>query len=213
MAFESVVKAYNDFKLSLIKEIGDINTYLHEIPFVDNALIRSGIEYCQRRHGAITEEIERLKNSDIDNSQRIQELLKVEKAVRIEMALLVSHNINDIDYCLSLVDNIDSDFKLCLQAIKAYTINDSESSLALFYKYIATENRMPETYVANKIIGQILLEQNEHAKAISFLRYAVSKRPDDLALHRMLQTCYDKLNRIQESEVERQVIEILEVSA
>lgn len=213
MAFESLVKAYNDFKLSFIKEIGDINTYLREVPFVDEALIKSSIKYCQKRHQEIVREIELISNSDVSDSQRLPKLLEAEKEVRIEMAMLISHKINDIDYCLSLIDDIKFDFKLCLNAIKAYIEKDYNRSLTLFYDYINTVNRMPETYVCNKIIAHILFEQREYSKSVSFLRYAVSKKPDDLELHKMLQICYSNLNMIQGSEVERQIIEILEVPA
>jgi tetratricopeptide (TPR) repeat protein len=213
MAFEFAVKAYQEIKLSFIREIGDINTYLREIPFVDHSLIRHGIESLQQKHKDIVARIDAF--SDVENldSALLSDLINAERQTCIELAMLISHRIEDIDYCLSLVANIDTDFKLCLRALKAYSEKDYDQSLTLFYEYIYKANRMPETYVANKIIATILFEKKEYSKAVSFLRYAVSKKPDDLELHRMLQSCYTNQNQIQEAEVERQIIEILEVPA
>jgi tetratricopeptide (TPR) repeat protein len=213
MSFSFAVKAYQSIKATIIKEVGDINTYLREIPFVDHSLIKYGIESLQRKHKEIVARIDAFSDEENPDHAIISDLISAERQICIELAMLISHRIEDIDYSLSLVANIDTDYKLCLRALKAYSEKDYDRSLALFYEYISTANRMPETYVANTIIARILFGQREYSKAIAFLRYAVSKKPDDLELHRMLQTCYTNLNQIQESEVERQIVEILEVPA
>jgi tetratricopeptide (TPR) repeat protein len=213
--FKKLIKDYNDGKASFIKKMiyGDTSLF-DENSFIDDAAITAKIERIKAEHRRLTDEIEFLFKHDKNDSYRFKKIndLKIQqRQLQFDIAFLASNSFNNLDACISFLDDIDTDFKLCLYGLKAYYAGDERDAFNKFYEYFKNKTTLLDHYLVNKIYGKILYNLKQYKQSIMLLQKAVEKRPDDLELHHWLREIYAVTGSEIEKSIEDEIVELLEV--
>ena len=106
---------------------------------------------------------------------------------------------------------MDTDFSLCVQGLIFYKEGNMIDSFRYLQKYFEINNNYYiNHYLANKVYAELLTKYNEHELALIYLQQAIKLRPENLELHKDIYDIYVKLGKIKESQIERNIIHILE---
>lgn len=210
---KDIIRSYNETKLSFVNKISDSKDGISdELSFLDDGFIKSKIDNLKKEYGSIEKEIEMLikyDKKDDYNTQKIHSLMNRRRDIKFEIAFLASNNIRNIDGCLKLLEEENTDFKLCLLAIQYYSNGEEKESFDTFYKYFKDKNVVLEHYLINKIYGKMCFALKQYDMALVLLRKAAEKRPEDPELHCILKEIYHLQGRDLEESIESSIIKLL----
>ncbi|MDR1532906.1 MAG: hypothetical protein LBS62_12155 [Clostridiales bacterium] len=206
-----LLDAKRGVELGLINAFADLESFAAEAPFLDDALICAEIDKLKavyQRNAGELEQYERFDGGGEYQRQK-RELYGQQMAIRAELAYLFSHNTAAIDDCIGLMKGIQSEFTVCLEAMKLYTQGDGAAAFERFTEYIRLTDSIPEHYLACRMYGDLMMRRRNYRHAIPFLRKAAGQRPDEADVHDMLRECYQHENMDFELSVESAIAGLL----
>lgn len=204
---QKTVQAYQDTKLAFLKKVMDGSDIVDENGFLDNGTIKARINRLKEEHAEIQKEISILvKVNDDRNKDTVKQYMERIQELTFQMAFYASNSLENIEYCLTLTRNINSDFSLCLQALLEYKQGNNNQSFQLFLQYFQDKDRLLEHFLINKVFGTLLFEEKQFKQARVVLLKAVEKRPEDLEIHFLLASIYDSLGLEFEKQMEEKII-------
>lgn len=207
---QKTIKTYQNTKISIMKKVTEASNIGDENGFLDNGFIKSQIESLKKEYAFIQNEVSVLTNlDDRQNVEKLRAYRDRQEELLFLMAFYASNSFQNIDYCLELTKNMNTDFTECLQALKAYHEGEFLHALQLFYHYFHRKQALLEHYLINKTYGTLLFQENEYAQAKIFLQKAVEKRPEDIELHKLLKEIYEQLHLDLEKRVETDILSLL----
>lgn len=211
---KSIVKGYNDSRLAIIKKFTDSGgDSLEENDFLDDGYITAKINRLKKQYKKLEDELEiavKYENqSDVWTKEKIVNLVNEQRSIRMNMAFLASNSFEGAKSSLKLIEDIDTDFKLCLDALILYDSGQEDLSLLKLYEFLKSEKEPIDHYLINKVFGRLLRIKGQYCQAIPILQKAVEKRPEDLELHKLLEDCYGNCGMALEEDIESKIIEIL----
>lgn len=211
---KKIIKSYNNGKIALIEKMTGLENGIYdEVFFLDDGYIKSKIERLKKEYNSISKEIEMIaKYDERDNYGRdkLNHLVNKKVNIKFEMAFLASNNFLNIDSCLNLLEEIDTDFKLCLHGLKHYKEGDEKRAFETFYKYFKDKNVLLEHFLINKVYGMLLFNLKQYDISLMVLRKSVEKRPEDKEIHCILKEIYSLKEMELEKTIEENIIELLE---
>lgn len=209
---KKTVQAYQDTKLAILRKVIDSSDILDEEGFLDDGFIRAQIRSLKKEYSVIQNEIKILLDVNDDrNIQKLSQYRKRQEDLIFQMAFYASNSFNNLDYCLDILKGMETDFIVCIEALKAYKNAKHTESFQLFYRYFEGKTFLLEHYLINKTYGTLLLKENQLPQAKILLQKAVEKRPDDVELHLLLRDLYLQLNLQFESQIESSILKQLGV--
>ncbi|MFW6017028.1 MAG: hypothetical protein ACOCRK_11370, partial [bacterium] len=120
--FSKIDKGYNDFKIKTIHRLADINadSFLQESPYLDSGYIKTKIKNLKKEISSVISEINSLSNSfskeELENTN-IDELLARKNELIYGLVFLSSNSFKNLDKCLYLLQDLDTDFKKCIYGL------------------------------------------------------------------------------------------------
>ena len=207
-----LVHSYQDAKLAMIRKFSD-QTYdiLDEPGFLDNGYIRAKIQQLKQEYTKIEDEMEQLiefDQKDEYHQQKLAVLMESRGACLLHMSFLSSNSFEHLETAISLIDGIQTDFSLCLQALIFYVNGRESESLQSFDQYFHRHPEPLEHFLINKVYGELLYKQGQVEKAIRFLRKAAEKRPEEMELHALLVEAYQMAGHQQQASVHRDMLNL-----
>jgi hypothetical protein len=211
---KDIIKGYKESKIAIIQRFsGSEGGIYDETNFLDDGYIRVSIDRLKKEHSEIDNEIEILMKytkQDSSTLEKQQKLIMRKQEIRLEMAFLASNNLSNIDSCMNLIEELSTDFKLCLIALRYYDNRDNKKAFEAFYEYFKDRTVLLEHYLINKVYGVLLYNLKQFDLSIALLRKAAEKRPEDIEVHRILRDIYSITNRNCEENIELSIIRLLE---
>lgn len=212
---KSIIKGYNDSKLAIVKKFTDSGgDSLEENDFLDDGYISTKISCLKKRYqkneGELQLALEYEKKSDEWTKEKIARLINEQRSIRMNIAFMASNSFDGAKKSLNLIDDIDSDFKQCLEALILYHSGQEDASLIKFHDFLKNEKEPIDHFLINKIFGKLLCAKRQYRQAIPILQKAVEKRPEDVELHTMLIECYDRCGMSFEKLLEGSIVELFQ---
>ena len=211
---KKIMKLYKNGKIAFINKLSVSGQEdIEEVFFLDDGYIKSKIERLKKKHSIINNDIESLvkyDERDEHGKNKLKYLLDQRINVKIQMAFLASNNFNNLDKCISLLEDVDTDFKLCLYALKEYNMGNSNQAYEQFYKYFKTKDRLIEHYLINKVYGELLFSIKQYNISAKVLRKAAEVRPEEKQVHIMLKEIYKLTNQTTEEKIQDNILDLLE---
>lgn len=207
---KKAIENFQNTKISMMKKVIDASHIVDENEFLDNGFIKSQIDSLKKEYAFIQNEVSVLTSlNDRKNGEKIRAYRDRQEELLFLIAFYASNSFQNIDYCLELTKNMNTDFAECLHALKAYHQGDFLQALQLFYHYFHRKQALLEHYLINKIYGTLLFQEKEYAQAKIFLQKAVEKRPEDIELHKLLKEIYEQLHLNLGKKVETDILSLL----
>lgn len=213
---KELVREYKNIKISAINKLSGVEESLYdENLFLDDGFLYSKIEKLKADYDNIIKEIEDIvkydvKNDEYKNNKLIEKMHKKD-SILFELAFLSSNDFSQLEISKKTLDNIDTDFSLCVQGLIYYKEGNMIDSFKYLQKYFEINNNYHiNHYLANKVYAELLNKCNEYELSLRYLRQAIKLRPENLELHKNIYDIYVKLGKIKESKIERDIINILE---
>lgn len=198
---DKLIKGINDTKLAMIERLsGTENVLDEEADFIDDALLKNRIERLKKK----SSEIELIIREDESKTE-------VMRQIGFEIIFLASNNIKNIESCLALAANMNTDFIMCLRGLEYYETKNYDKAYEAFTAYFKEHPKLLQHYLINKTYGLLLYSAKQYEKSICFLRKASTYKPEDIEIHKVLQICYTQLGQEAGRKVEKNIIRILEV--
>ncbi|WP_237737294.1 hypothetical protein [Clostridium carboxidivorans] len=210
---KKIIKAYNDTKIAIIQKLSQSDEgTLQETEFLDDGTIYCRIERLKEKFSSVNQEIEMLINYDKkDNyyTEKLRQLNTKKNEISLNLAFLASNNLNNLDTCEKITTGLNTDFKLCITALKYYKVGDEKSAFESFYEYFKNKSGVIDHYLINKIYGLLLYKYKQYKIALPLLRKSAEKRPEDVEIHRILKEIYLILSMKHEEKIEKNILEVL----
>lgn len=205
------IKGVNDKKLELIQKWSGTSGLLDdEVTFIDDALLKGQIENLKEQYSRLNEVIETLVGrQDPKSIEQREEILKVMRGIQVEVIFLAANNLKNIDSCLQMASNLQTDFILCLEGLKHYEAKAYDLAYQSFSTYFKKHSNPIEHYQVNKAYGSILYKAKQYQLALTLLQRAVALRPEDIEVHRMIHSIYIQMGEQGLSRLEEELISIL----
>ena len=161
---QKTIKAYQNTKISIMKKVIEASDIADENEFLDNGFIKSQIDSLKKEYAFIQNEVSVLTNvDDRQNAEKLRAYRDRQEELLFLIAFYASNSFQNIDYCLELTKNMNTDFIECLQALKVYQDGDFLEALPTFLPLFSHVNKpYLEHYLINKTYGTLLF----HEKAI-----------------------------------------------
>lgn len=209
-----IIEKYNKAKFEIVNRFSDnyINV-CEESLCIDKGYLKSKYEDFRKQYKKISNEIENLyKYGDDDdyNKSKIDKFNNTRDNLCLEIAYLVSNDIDNIDLSKKLIQDLNSDLKIAIDGIENYFKGDKQKANECLNWYYSRLNTLPNHYLINKVYGMVLFEKKEYKLSIELMRIAVGINPSDLELHIKLREMYLLTNNTQGYKVETQIIKLLE---
>ena len=199
-----IVNTYNSIKVKTILAIGGAEDGINdEFNFIDDSLIDYRVNKIQKILKTINNDY-----SLTDDVNRKKCLLKEKNKLINEFVLLVSNNLDQIDFCMTLTEK-DDNFNKCLLALKKYKENNKEEAYNLFNSYFTKGQCILNHYLICSVYGNLLYEKNEYNKALIFFNKAIKLRPTIKEIHIKLMKIYEILGDNIMLNHEKNIIDIL----
>jgi predicted Zn-dependent protease len=210
---KNIIHSYQTAKLAVIKKFSDQNyDILDEPGFLDDGYIITKIQLLKKEYSKVEDEVQLLlqyDKKDDHHHQKLSNLSEYKDDLLLQLSFLFSNSINNIDHALRLIEGIETDFQLCLQALLHYK-NDKETDAAqLFSHYFQHHPEHMEHFLINKVYGELLYKQGSTESSLIYLKKAIEKRPDDLDTLRLLYQAYQSTGNAQQMEVLGKIIDLL----
>lgn len=211
-----MITAYKNGKIALINKISESGQeFTDEVFFLDDGYIKSKIEKLKTKYNSINKDIELLVKYDKRDEysrNKIRHLLDENKEVKFQMAFLASNNFKNLDNAIGLLEDTDTDFKLCLYALKYYNEGDSKMAYEHFYEYFKDKDRLLEHFLINKVYGELLFSIKQYDISAKVLRKAAERRPEEKQIHIMLKEIYKLTGQGIEEKIQNNILDLLEGS-
>jgi tetratricopeptide (TPR) repeat protein len=211
---KEALKAYNESKLAVIQRFAEDEFGVIDEPgFLDVGYINTRIETIKKEYSKLEKELDLFARHDRNDSyhrEQLNTLLNARTEKLLELAFVSSNDFGYVDSCIKLLEGINTDFSLCLQGLKYYSLKEVGKAFECFYEYFKNKSGHVEHYLINKTYGELLLEYKQYELAAGLLRKACEKRPEDLEIHYMLKRIYSFLGKRKEENVEKEIIKLLE---
>lgn len=213
---KELVREYKNIKISAINKLSGVEESLYdENLFLDDGFLYSKIEKLKADYNNIIKEIENIVKYDVKNDEhknnKLIEKMHKKDSILLELAFLSSNDFSQLEISKKILDNIDTDFTLCVQGLIYYKEGNMIDSFKYLQKYFEINNNYHiNHYLANKVYAELLNKCNEYELSLRYLRQAIKLRPENLELHKNIYDIYVKLGKIKESKIERDIINILE---
>ncbi|WP_042347597.1 tetratricopeptide repeat protein [Bacillus massiliigorillae] len=208
-----LVHSYQSAKLSATKKFSNhCYDILEEPGFMDNGYIRAKIKQLKKECTNIENEIELLLQYDKKDEyykQKVSVLMENRDYILHYLSFLSSNSFNSLEYSISMIQNIQTDFFLCLNALISYQKGDEEKALMLFEQYFEKYPEPIEHFLINKTYGELLFKQDNIEKAVAHLRKATEKRPEDDDVHVILIQAYQKLGNYHQAKIHEDIQKLL----
>lgn len=209
---KDIIKGYNESKLALIEKLSDSDEGIYdELDLLDDGYIKVKIKRLKKEYEEKQNEINLIEkyNKNDDNNNK-QELIKRLVEIRFEMAFLASNNIKNIDNCFNLLHGMNTDFILCIRALKYYSECNEKEAFNSFYSYFKDKKIILDHFLINKVYGIMLYNYKQYNMAATLLRKAAEKRPEDVEVHKILKKIYMETEKSNMIKIEDTIIELLE---
>lgn len=212
---QSIVKGYKDSKLAVINKFTDSGGgTFEENGFLDDGYITAKINRLKRIYEKLEGELELVlkyeNQSDEWTKEKIVRLINEQKSIRINIAFLASNSFEGAKSSMKLIEDIDTDFRLCIEALILYDTGYEDLSLIKFHEYLKSKNEPINHYLINKTFGTLLCNKGQYRQAITIFQKAVEKRPEDLELHTLLKDCYERCGMLFEKEIEDSILTLFQ---
>lgn len=209
-----IIKGYNDSKFAFIQKLSDSKEGIYdELDYLDDGYIKMKIQRLKNEYGDIQNQLnmlERYDKQDDQNSAKRKSLSIRISEIEFGIAFIASNNLQNIDSCIKLIENKNTDFELCIRGLQYYDQGNEKAAFDSFNSYFKNRNIVLEHYLINKIYGTISYNLNQYELSAILLRKAVEKRPDDIDIHRILKQIYLNTNKYDESQIESNILTLLE---
>lgn len=211
---KKVIKSYSDSKLAVIKKmVNDDQAIFDENFFLDDGYVSTKVNSLKKEYKNIIEEISFLnhydKKEDDYKKNKLISLIQKQKQIQIDIAFYGSNNIVNVESCLNLIKDLDTDIKLCLDGLIFYKNHDISNALSRFSEFYSKKSYLLEHYLINKVYGTLLYDAGRQDDSMQFLRKAVEKRPEDLEIHELLSKIYKYKKLVVEEKIENEIILLL----
>lgn len=213
---KELVREYKNIKISTINKLSGADESLYdENLFLDDGFLYSKIEKLKADYYNIMNDIENIVKYDIKNDEhkknKLREKMNKKDSILFELAFLSSNDFSQLEISKKILDDMDTDFSLCVQGLIYYRDGNMIDSFRYLQKYFEINNNIYiNHYLANKVYAELLNKCNEYELSLIYLRQAIKLRPENLELHKDIYNLYVKLGKIKESQIERNIIDILE---
>lgn len=213
---KELVREYKNIKISTINKLSGADESLYdENLFLDDGFLYSKIEKLKADYYNIMNDIENIVKYDIKNDEhkknKLREKMNKKDSILFELAFLSSNDFSQLEISKKILDDMDTDFSLCLKGLIYYRDGNMIDSFKYLQKYFEINNNCYiNHYLANKVYAELLNKCNEYELSLIYLRQAIKLRPENLELHKDIYNLYVKLGKIKESQIERNIIDILE---
>lgn len=213
---KNLVREYKNIKMSAINKLSGVDESLYdENLFLDDGFLYSKIEKIKADYYNIVKDIEDIVKYDVKNDKhkenKLREKMQKKDSLMFELAFLSSNDFSQLEISKKILDEMDTDFSLCVQGLIFYKEGNMIDSFRYLQKYFEINNNCYiNHYLANKVYAELLTKCNEHELALIYLQQAIKLRPENLELHKDIYDIYVKLGKIKESQIERNIIHILE---
>lgn len=210
---KKIIRGYNDSRMAIFKKLVENTTNIQdENSFLDDGTIKARIELLKSQYKKLVNELELAsKHGDGSGEDRVRkvDLFNKLREVEFDMAFFASNNFEMIDSCLDMTKNANTNFKMCLLALKLYMEGNEKDAFLKFYEYFKDKDGLLEHYLVNKTYGTLLYKANQYNQAKMLLQHAVTKRPEDKELHVLLKDIYKRIGQEVEEQIETNIIELL----
>ena len=214
---KTLIKAYhticNKGRLATIEAFAnEENFFRNEVSFFDDGRVISGIEAIKMDYAALQTEIKFVKEAhkkDKDYTERLNFLYGRQYECVKTMAFQASQNIKNIDNCLSLMEDFNDDFKLCLEGLSLYKNKRNDDAFVKFTEYFSRTKSFGTHYLLNKLYGTMLYEQGAYKEAEPFLYVVTQVCPEDEEVHKILLKIYMKSGKESRVAIEKEIISVL----
>lgn len=213
---KKLVREYKNIKMSAINKLSGVDESLYdENLFLDDGFLYSKIEKIKADYYNIMKDIEDIVKYDVKNDEhkenKLREKMQKKDSLMFELAFLSSNDFSQLEISKKILEDMDTDFSLCVQGLIFYKEGNMIDSFRYLQKYFEINNNYYiNHYLANKVYAELLTKYNEHELALIYLQQAIKLRPENLELHKDIYDIYVKLGKIKESQIERNIIHILE---
>lgn len=211
---KEIIKSYNDSKYSFINKMAQIDMDIAvEVDQLDDSLIQSRVSGLKIEFNRTIQDIEILMKydkKDEENRMKIRNLVDKKNDICLRMAFLASNSMNSLEACDELLENFETDFKLCIKALRFAREKEDDKALSHFALFFKDKKFLLDHYLINKTYGLLQYQNGDIETALIFLRKAVEMRPENLEIHQILKDIYQKLHKGMESEIEQNIIDVLE---
>lgn len=211
---KTAIKTYHKTRLNIIKKFA--NNYdesLDEAIFYDDGYLTTKINLLKKKLNNVLTEIDIAvthEKKDKDTIDKIKYLNIQKEELMLEMCFYASNGFNSLEMCKGLLDGINSDFELCIDALIAFKNNNDDMALQLFHSYFSKTTSFPDHFLINKTYGIILKKYGQDKMATRLLQEASSKKPEDIEVHKHLYELYSKVQFKDGIELEKMIISMLE---
>jgi tetratricopeptide (TPR) repeat protein len=208
-----IVKFYQDFKLSVVDKFSNMDLFSIEAPFLDEFYINEIINDLEKQYASASHELRNIQDvlkDDAYGRSKINDILTQKKEAAVQIAFYMALDEKRVNEAVELLGGIDDDFRICLDALSLFYKEDYVNALETAFLYIKEIGKIPEHYLFNRNLAEMLIQDTEYKKAIPFLRKASEKMPESLELHKTLLECYRREGMSDEMEIELQIIDLLE---
>ncbi|MCI7056121.1 MAG: hypothetical protein MR959_04430 [Selenomonas bovis] len=203
-------KIYNISKLQIIERImGEENFFREEVTCFDDGRVEAGIRRLQKDYAKISEDIKFLEETSKKaegNSERLNFLRNRQYEMMRLLTFEASQNEKNIDTCLNVWGEIDSDFRLCLEGLKLYFSGNPDASYMKLKEYLKKHDGFGSHYLLNKIYGLMLYEKKRYGDAEKFLYLVTQIKPEDIDTHKMMVDLYHRNNNASGETIERNIL-------
>lgn len=211
---KKIIQLYNQGKMEVLEKLSDSQGgNSDEVFFEDDGKVAAMISRCKKECANVESEIECLikyNNRDEKSKQQIAQLMGKRRAILARMAYYASNKLNNVENCIQLLEDVPTDFKDYLSALKSYAGGKEAEAYEQFRRIAARNDEFADHYLTNKIFGKLLWEKGRSEQAIECLYKVVQKRPEDLEVHNWLLQLYRQTGDQLGAEVERKIIMLLE---
>lgn len=213
---KGLVRGYNDAKLSVINRFSGIDTDLFdEDGFLDDGYIKTKVENLKKEYSSVIKEIEDIIKYDNKNDKykknKLREKVNRKDYILFEMAFLSSNDFSQLDVSKRALEEIDTDFKLCIEGLIHYRQGNKRESFEYFNQYFTrNNNKLINHYLINSVYSDLLIECKEYDLASIYLRQVIKLRPESIEHHKKICDIYNKLGKHKEVNIENNIINLLE---
>lgn len=208
-----LIHSFQSTKLVATKKFSNENyDILDEPGFLDNGYIRVKIKQLKSEYTKIEDEIELLLQFDRKDEhyqQKVSSLMENKNNILHSLSFLSSNSFNSLEDSKRMIQNIETDFSLCLKALTSYQKGDEKNALKLFEEFFQKHSEPIEHFLINKTYGELLFKQNNIEKAVVYLRKATEKRPEECEVHEILFQAYQRLGNHQQAKVHKRIQKLL----
>ncbi|MEH7009209.1 hypothetical protein V7087_00060 [Neobacillus niacini] len=208
-----LIHTYQNTKLAAVKRFSDQEYDILEEPgFLDDGFIRMKIEGLKKELKKIDQQLEQLLHYDKQDDyhkQKVAYFMEQKDYIHFHMAFLASNGINSLEFAKQLIQEMNIDFSMCIEALLHHKKGNDPVAFELFQRYFSTHPEPLDHFLINKIYGLLLMNRNELENSARYLRKAAEKRPEDQEVHVYIVQVYESLGWMEQAQVHKVIVQML----